>query len=137
MTSAESSSNSAVLSKIVSYSSAVGRSENGATHSRAVGYPSGGYPTAGKERARQMPSSAGSMAGWASRPLIWLIYLYRMTLAPLMATFFGGGCRFEPSCSHYAEDALRKYGAWSGSIMAVKRVLRCHPWHDGGYDPVR
>lgn len=80
---------------------------------------------------------SSSLLIWASHPLIWLIYLYRMTLAQLMASFFGGGCRFEPSCSHYAEDALRKYGAWSGSIMAFKRVLRCHPWHDGGYDPVR
>jgi putative membrane protein insertion efficiency factor len=74
---------------------------------------------------------------WTSRPLIWLIYVYRMTLAPFMATFFGGGCRFEPSCSHYAEDAICKYGAWRGSIMAVKRIFRCHPWHDGGYDPVK
>lgn len=83
----------------------------------------------------EMSSSAG-LGYWASQPFIWLIYLYRMTLAPLMVTFFEGGCRFEPSCSHYAEGALRKYGAWRGSIMAVKRLLRCHPWHDGGFDPV-
>ena len=118
MTSAESSSNSAALNKNVAHSSAVGL-------------------CFGKNRARQISSSAGSMADWVSRPLIWFIYLYRMILAPLIASLFGGGCRFEPSCAHYAEDALRKYGAWSGSIMAVKRVLRCHPWHDGGYDPVR
>ena len=105
-----------MLNERVAHSSAVGSLENRITRSRAVGY---------------------HLATWASRPLIWFIYLYRITLAPIMGSFFGGGCRFEPSCSHYAEDALRKYGAWRGSMMAVKRLLRCHPWHDGGYDPVR
>ncbi|MFZ5979910.1 MAG: membrane protein insertion efficiency factor YidD [Candidatus Zixiibacteriota bacterium] len=66
-------------------------------------------------------------------PLIFLIYIYRATLSP----FIGNSCRFEPTCSRYAEDALRKYGALRGSWLAVKRVLRCHPWHEGGYDPVK
>ncbi len=65
-------------------------------------------------------------------PFIGLIYIYRYTLSPLI----GQQCRFEPTCSHYAEDALRKYGAWRGSIMAIKRIFKCHPWHPGGYDPV-
>ncbi len=65
-------------------------------------------------------------------PLIFVIYLYRSSLSPL----YGNACRFEPSCSHYAEQALLKYGAFKGSMMAAKRLLRCHPWHDGGYDPV-
>ncbi len=65
-------------------------------------------------------------------PLIFAVYVYRCTLAPI----FGGGCRYYPTCSHYAEDALSKYGAWRGSILTVKRLLRCHPWHEGGYDPV-
>lgn len=65
-------------------------------------------------------------------PLIIAIYMYRSVLSPI----FGNGCRYEPTCSHYAEDALKKYGAFKGSMMAAKRVLRCHPWHDGGYDPV-
>jgi len=65
-------------------------------------------------------------------PLILLIYVYRATLSPI----FGNACRFDPSCSHYAEDALRKYGAFKGSMMSIKRLLRCHPWHEGGYDPV-
>ena len=69
---------------------------------------------------------------WTAWPLILLIYLYRFTFGPLL----GGQCRFYPTCSHYAEDALRKHGAWRGSIMAAKRLLRCHPWHEGGYDPV-
>lgn len=65
-------------------------------------------------------------------PLLWLIYLYRITLSPII----GQSCRFYPTCSHYAEDALRKYGLLKGSWMATRRVFRCHPWHDGGYDPV-
>lgn len=65
-------------------------------------------------------------------PLIGLILIYRATLSPLI----GQSCRFWPTCSHYTEESLRKYGAWRGSIMGVKRLLRCHPWHDGGYDPV-
>lgn len=68
---------------------------------------------------------------WAY-PLILVIYIYRYTLSPIM----GNQCRFYPTCSAYAEDALRKKGAWRGSIMAIKRLLRCHPWHEGGYDPV-
>ena len=66
-------------------------------------------------------------------PLIFLIYVYRFTLSP----FIGNSCRFLPTCSYYAEDALRKYGAFKGSWLAIKRVFRCHPWHEGGYDPVK
>jgi putative membrane protein insertion efficiency factor len=65
-------------------------------------------------------------------PLIFAIHLYRWTVAPL----FGTSCRFVPSCSHYAEDALRKYGVLKGSYAATRRLLRCHPWNEGGYDPV-
>lgn len=65
-------------------------------------------------------------------PFIALIYLYRFTLSPLI----GNQCRYEPTCSHYAEDALRKHGVIKGSWLAVKRICRCHPWHDGGFDPV-
>ncbi len=64
--------------------------------------------------------------------LIGIVYLYQYTLSPI----FGNACRFTPSCSHYAQDALRTHGAWRGSILAGKRVLRCHPWHEPGYDPV-
>ncbi|MCK4632972.1 MAG: membrane protein insertion efficiency factor YidD [candidate division Zixibacteria bacterium] len=65
-------------------------------------------------------------------PLIFVIYLYRGVLAPLV----GGNCRFYPSCSHYAEDALRKHGFFTGCYLAARRLLSCHPWHEGGYDPV-
>lgn len=65
-------------------------------------------------------------------PFIFAIYLYRFTLSP----FIGRSCRFYPTCSHYAEDALRKYGAMRGLGLAIKRIAKCHPWHEGGFDPV-
>ena len=67
-----------------------------------------------------------------SYPLILIIYVYRYTLSPLI----GNQCRFYPTCSHYAEEAVKKHGAWRGSIMAIRRLFRCHPWHEGGFDPV-
>jgi len=61
-----------------------------------------------------------------------LIRLYQWTLSPLL----GPRCRFHPSCSHYALEALQRFGALSGSWLALKRIGRCHPWHPGGFDPV-
>ncbi|MFQ6008313.1 MAG: membrane protein insertion efficiency factor YidD [Candidatus Zixiibacteriota bacterium] len=66
-------------------------------------------------------------------PLILVIYIYRITLSLLV----GNSCRFYPTCSCYAEQALRQYGPLKGSIMAIKRLLRCHPWNEGGFDPVK
>jgi putative membrane protein insertion efficiency factor len=63
--------------------------------------------------------------------LVALIRLYQVTLSPLI----GPSCRFEPSCSQYAIEAMRKYGLAAGLWRALKRVARCHPWHPGGYDP--
>ena len=60
------------------------------------------------------------------------IALYRMTLSG----WLGGQCRFLPTCSRYAEDAIRTHGAIGGSILAVRRVLRCNPFGRGGLDPV-
>ena len=69
------------------------------------------------------------MIAWA---LVAVIRLYQWTLRP----FIGANCRFEPSCSEYAIGALRSHGAAHGSWLTIRRVLRCNPWHPGGYDPV-
>lgn len=65
-------------------------------------------------------------------PLIVIIQIYKYALSPWLGT----RCRFSPSCSAYALESLKKYGIVTGSILAAKRVGRCHPWHPGGYDPV-
>ncbi len=63
--------------------------------------------------------------------LIWLIKMYQILLSP----FFGQQCRFSPTCSQYALDAINKHGALRGAYYAIQRLLRCHPWHPGGHDP--
>jgi putative membrane protein insertion efficiency factor len=65
-------------------------------------------------------------------PMIALVRLYQWTIRPVI----GANCRFEPSCSHYAIDALRLHGPLQGSGLAVWRILRCNPWNEGGFDPV-
>jgi putative membrane protein insertion efficiency factor len=67
-----------------------------------------------------------------ARILLWLIRGYQIALSP----FFGQQCRFHPTCSKYAYLAIEKHGALRGSYLAVKRLLKCHPWHDGGHDPI-
>lgn len=61
-----------------------------------------------------------------------LIRGYQIFISPLL----GPRCRFTPTCSQYALEAIEKYGAWKGSFLAIKRICRCHPWNPGGYDPV-
>jgi hypothetical protein len=61
-----------------------------------------------------------------------LILVYRWTLSPLL----GPRCRFYPSCSAYALEAVDRHGALRGGWLALRRIGRCHPWHPGGYDPV-
>jgi putative membrane protein insertion efficiency factor len=64
--------------------------------------------------------------------LLALIRGYQYALRPLL----GANCRFYPSCSDYAREAVEKHGALKGSWLALRRILRCHPYHPGGYDPV-
>jgi len=66
-----------------------------------------------------------------TRLLVHLVLLDRVTLGRLL----GGQCRFYPSCSQYAIDAINKYGATRGGWKALKRIVRCHPWGGSGYDP--
>jgi uncharacterized protein len=64
--------------------------------------------------------------------LLRLVYLYRLLLSP----WWGGRCRFTPTCSEYAIEALERHGAVRGAWLAGRRVACCHPWHSGGFDPV-
>lgn len=66
------------------------------------------------------------------RTLVALVRGYRLLLSP----WLGSSCRFEPTCSVYALEALERHGAAAGSYLAARRVLRCHPWCHGGHDPV-
>jgi len=61
-----------------------------------------------------------------------LLKVYRYLISPLL----GSHCRFYPSCSHYSEEAYRKFGIYKGTVLTIKRLAKCHPWHKGGIDPV-
>ncbi|WP_072832740.1 membrane protein insertion efficiency factor YidD [Clostridium collagenovorans] len=65
--------------------------------------------------------------------LICSINFYRKYISPMKAPC----CRFYPTCSQYALEAIQKYGALKGGFLAIKRILKCHPFHPGGYDPVK
>ena len=64
--------------------------------------------------------------------LLMLLRVYQYALRPLL----GNNCRFYPSCSDFAREAISRHGALRGTWLAARRVLRCHPYHPGGYDPV-
>jgi len=67
-----------------------------------------------------------------TRALIAIVRFYRKRISPLSKP----NCRYIPTCSAYALEALEKYGAAKGGLLSVRRILRCHPFHKGGYDPV-
>lgn len=69
----------------------------------------------------------------AARAARGLIRLYQLTLSP----YLGGQCRFHPTCSEYAREALARHGFWRGLGHSLIRLAKCHPFHPGGYDPVR
>ena len=67
-----------------------------------------------------------------AKPLIALVRLYRLVLSP----WLGSNCRYQPTCSSYAIEALQVHGVMRGTWLAAKRIGRCHPWGGSGYDPV-
>ncbi len=80
-------------------------------------------------RAKRVAAALVRLPGSA---LVALIAAYRFLLSP----WIGNQCRFHPTCSYYAEEAIETHGALVGSYLGVRRLLRCHPWCDGGLDPV-
>lgn len=66
------------------------------------------------------------------RIVLWLLRIYRYAISPLL----GPSCRFYPSCSEYAHEAFCRHGLTRGGWLSLRRLLRCHPWHCGGHDPV-
>jgi hypothetical protein len=91
--------------------------------------------TRGREQRRaadvneRPPGTVARIVGW---PLLGAVWLYRHAISPLL----GVNCRFVPSCSEYASEALREYGGITGGWLALQRISRCHPWGGSGYDPV-
>ena len=80
-----------------------------------------------------VPPRKSDGPGWRlAAPLMGLIGLYQRFISPLLAP----RCRFSPSCSAYAMEALERHGLWQGGWLSVWRLLRCHPFTAGGYDPV-
>lgn len=67
-----------------------------------------------------------------TRLLVGVVKAYQLILSPML----GQQCRFYPTCSQYAIEAIRKHGAFLGTYFTVRRLLRCHPWHAGGHDPI-
>jgi len=69
---------------------------------------------------------------------LYVVRLYQLIVSPVLHVLCGPsfGCRFQPTCSCYASDALRHHGFFKGSWLSLRRILRCHPWNPGGYDPV-
>ena len=65
-------------------------------------------------------------------PFLLLIKLYQVLVSPLTPAT----CRFQPTCSHYAKEALEKHGFWYGGKLALRRIFSCHPWGGSGYDPM-
>lgn len=72
------------------------------------------------------------MMSWFTKSLVLLIKAYQVILSP----YFGQQCRFAPTCSQYAVEALHKHGFFYGIFYTVKRIFKCHPWHTGGHDPI-
>lgn len=70
------------------------------------------------------------------KTLIFTIKVYRRAISPILERLMGGGCRFTPTCSEYTLEAIEKHGSVRGSVLGIKRFLKCHPLGGSGYDPV-
>ena len=84
------------------------------------------------------PSLLTRLVRLPAQALLGLIWLYQRTLSPALPAIFGAacGCRFSPTCSHYAAGAIRTHGLFIGMFLAVCRLAKCTPLHPGGFDPV-
>ena len=82
------------------------------------------------------PNPIGKAAALVRRVAIALIRLYQLMLSPLLVATMGPACRFEPSCSAYAQTAIAAHGLWRGGWRAMRRLARCRPAGGWGYDPV-
>ncbi|MDB6168751.1 MAG: hypothetical protein JWM88_1615 [Verrucomicrobia bacterium] len=88
---------------------------------------------------RNDPSSVlRRVTAWPARAIVRLIWVYQRTLSPILPAVFGAscGCRFAPTCSHYASEAIRSHGLVAGMLLALVRLVKCTPLHPGGFDPV-
>ncbi len=90
-----------------------------------------GVPGAAERPRASAPESDAAPRGPLTRLLLGALRIYKRFISPLLPRT----CRFEPSCSQYAHGAILKYGPWRGTLRAAGRLLRCHPFHPGGYDP--
>jgi uncharacterized protein len=96
------------------------------------------FPAANGEGRHPNPVPRRFLFALSANILLGAIQIYRHTLSPAQLFLFGPGtgCRFTPTCSQYALDAITEHGAISGSVLAVKRICRCHPFAQSGHDPV-
>jgi uncharacterized protein len=113
-------------------------------HSDSSAHVSGhGGVCGGDERIAEAPAEArrGNLKHNSLRETLrsagkWILLLFVRFYQVFLSPFFGGACKFYPSCSRYGYEAIAKHGAWRGSVLAVKRLLRCRPFTKGGFDPV-
>jgi hypothetical protein len=68
----------------------------------------------------------------ATRPIVWVVRFYQVAVSPYLPRT----CRYLPTCSEYALQAMERYGLCKGMYLTIRRILRCHPWGKGGYDPL-
>jgi len=81
---------------------------------------------------QKKPTSVISVDKRSWSPILFIIRVYQKFISPLL----GQNCRFTPSCSHYMVEAITEHGHIKGAFLGSKRICKCHPWNEGGYDPV-